>query len=139
MLDLNALLAFTRVRFVLQILAPVNRRSGLRFLSLLLLVTLIAHPCFGQQFATLNLTIDDPSGSVVAQAKVTFRNIDTGVLRTGVSDRLGLVVMPGLAAGQYTLTVDADSFSTYQAPLTLTLGQVEDLQIPLGRTRSCAV
>jgi len=131
MLDLNAYSASARLRLVPQILAPLARRIGLRFLSLLFLVILIVRPSFGQQFATLNLTIDDPSGSVIAQARVSVRNVDTGVLRTGVSDKLGIVVVPGLSAGSYTLTVDADSFSTYQAPLTLTLGQVEDLKIPM--------
>ena len=82
----------------------------------------MALPSLAQKFATLDLTIDNPSGSVIAQARVSVRNVDTGVLRTGVSDRLGLVVVPGLTAGQYMLTVDADSFSTYQEPLTLTLG-----------------
>jgi hypothetical protein len=112
-------------------LAPVHRRYGLRVLSLLLFATLMAYPSFGQQFATLNLTIDDPSGSVITQARVSVRNVDTGVLRTGVSDKLGLVVVPGLPAGSYTLIVDADSFSKYEAPLTLSLGQVADLHIPL--------
>jgi hypothetical protein len=130
MLDMNALSILARLRFVPRIFAPVHR-SVMRPLHLLLLLTLFARPSFGQEFATLNLTIDDPSGSVVAQAKVSVRNVETGVLRTAVSDKLGLVVVPGLPAGSYTLTVDAESFSTFEAPLTLTLGQVADLQIPL--------
>ena len=131
MLDLNAPRACARLRCVLRMLAPVHRRYALRVLSLLLFATLMAYPSFGQQFATLNLTIDDPSGSVITQARVSVRNVDTGVLRTGVSDKLGLVVIPGLPAGSYTLTVDSDSFSKYEAPLTLTLGQVADLHILL--------
>jgi hypothetical protein len=131
MLDLNAPCACARLRRVSRMLAPVHRRYGLRVLSLLLFATLMAYPSFGQQFATLNLTIDDPSGSVITQARVSVRNVDTGVLRTGVSDKLGLVVVPGLPAGSYTLIVDADSFSKYEAPLTLSLGQVADLHIPL--------
>lgn len=88
-------------------------------------------PSAAQQFATLNLTIHDPSGSLVVQAKASVRSVETGILRTETSDRLGMVVFPGLAAGTYTLTVEADSFSTYQAPVNLTLGQVMDLEIPL--------
>ena len=131
MLDLNALCAFGRLRGVFPILAPFRRNYRLRVLTLLLFATTVVVPSLAQQFATLNLTIDDPSGSAIPQARVSVRNVDTGVLRTGVPDKLGLVVVPGLPAGSYTLTVDADSFSTYQAPLTLTLGQVADLQIPL--------
>jgi hypothetical protein len=79
----------------------------------------------------LNLTVTDPSGSVVPQAKVSIQNTDTGVLRTALSDNRGLVEVPGLPAGQYTLTVDAPTFSSYQAPLTLTLGQIASLAIEL--------
>jgi hypothetical protein len=102
-----------------------------KFWSLLLLAVSIVFPAYAQQFATVNLTIDDPSGSVIAHANVSVRNNDTGVVRTAISDRLGLAILPGLPAGEYTLAVEADSFSTYQAPLTLTLGQVVDLHIPM--------
>ena len=131
MLDLNAFCAFARLQFLPDIPALMRRSNGLRFLSLLFVIAILIRPSAAQEFATLNLTIDDPSGSVVAQARVSVRNIDTGAVRSGISDRLGLVVVPGLPAGQYSLTVDADSFLTYQAPLTLTLGQVEELKISL--------
>jgi hypothetical protein len=111
--------------------APGYRFRGLQILLLLLLANVIALTSHAQQFATLNLTVNDPEGSAIAQAKVSVRNVDTGVVRTAVSNQLGLIVIPGLAAGQYTLTVEADSFSTYQTPITLTLGQVADVQIPL--------
>src|SRR3984957_8922486 len=105
------------------------RRSA-AFLSLTLLLAGTS-PLLAQQFATLNLTVTDPSGSVVPQAKVSVQNTDTGVLRTALSDNRGLVEVPGLPAGQYTLTVDAPTFSSYQAPLTLTLGQIASLTIEL--------
>ncbi len=107
-------------------------RHGARSLfALLLLLVLAAMPALAQQFATVNMLITDPSDSVVAQAKVAIRNIDTGVSRAAISDNAGSVVVPGLPAGPYSVTVEADSFSTYQTPLTLTLGQVADLKIAL--------
>jgi hypothetical protein len=84
-----------------------------------------------QQFATLKLTVADPSGGVVAQAKVSVRNTDTGAVRNGDSDKAGTVVIPGLSAGNYRLTVEADSYATYEAPLVLAIGQVADVQVPL--------
>jgi Carboxypeptidase regulatory-like domain len=86
-------------------------RSARRPLLSLVLVAAAASPSFAQQFATLNLTVTDPSGSVIPQAKVSIQNIDTGIIRTALSDRLGLAQIPGLPAGRYTLTVDAGSFS----------------------------
>ena len=50
----------------------------------------------------------------------------------GVSGHFGSLILPGLPAGQYSVTAEAESHSTYRAPLTLTLSQVADLQIPLS-------
>ena len=106
-------------------------RHGVRFGLIVLISIGIALPALAQQFATLNITVHDPSGSNVPQAKVTVRNVDTGVVREDVSDKTGEAVIPGLAAGRYVLTVDAGSFSTYKAPLTLTLGQVAEVDVAL--------
>jgi hypothetical protein len=129
--SLYSLSAYERLRHDFRMFPLTVLPSALRVFALLLLITAGFSPLFGQQFATLKLTVVDPSGSVVAQAKVSVRNVDTGVIRTGDSDKAGIAVIPGLPAGQYTLTVDADSFASYQAPLLLTLGQVADVQIPL--------
>ena len=103
-----------------------------RILLLLVLASARVLPALGQQFATLNVTVNDPSGSAVAQAKVSVKNVDTGVMRSAISDKTGGAVVRGLPAGQYTLTVDADSFVAYEAPLVLTLGQVADVQVSLS-------
>ena len=107
------------------------RRSVIRILLSIALVIATTSPLFAQQFATLNLTVADPSGSVVVGASVSVRNTSTGVTRTGLTDKLGLAVIPGLPAGEYTLTINTPSFSPYQAPLTLTLGEVASLQAGL--------
>ena len=84
-----------------------------------------------QQYATLNLTTADPSGSVIPHANVSARSVDTGAIRTAISDKLGLTVIPGLPAGEYKLTAKAEGFAAYEAPITLTLGQVASLKITL--------
>ncbi len=97
-----------------------------------LLLAAATAPAFAQQFATLDVTVTDPSGSAVALAKIAARNLDTGAVRYGGSGKTGTAVIPGLPAGQYKLTVEADSFAPYEAPLVLTLGQVADVQVPLS-------
>jgi len=114
-----------------QVPARILHRSAHHFALLLMLMAAACPSLFGQQFATLNLTVTDPAGSVITQAKVSVRNVDTGVVRTGVSDKLGVAVIPGLQAGEYKLTANAEGFGAYETPLTLTLGQTASLQITL--------
>lgn len=123
--------AYERMWHGLRMFPLAARSSVLRGLALLLLMTAGFSPLFAQQFATLKLTVIDPSGRAVAEAKVSVHNVDTGVVRTADSDKAGIAVVPGLPAGQYTLTVETDSFARYEAPLVLTLGQVADVQVPL--------
>jgi hypothetical protein len=98
-------------RQVIPMLTEVIRRHAHPLLVLLLLLAASPSPLVSQQFATLNLTVTDPAGSVIAQANASVRNLDTGVVRAGVSDKLGLIVIPGLPAGQYKLTGGADGFT----------------------------
>jgi hypothetical protein len=131
MKDLVALSPHERARRPMRKRACVLHCTAYRLLLLLLLMAAGSSALFGQEFATLNLTVADPSGGVIAQANVSLRNVDTGVVRSGVSDKLGLTVISGLPAGQYKLTANAQGFGIYDAPLTLTLGQVADLQATL--------
>jgi hypothetical protein len=109
----------------------VLHRSAHRIALLIMLLAAASSSLFGQQFATLNLTTADPAGNVIPQASVSVRNVDTGVVRTGVSDKIGLTVIPGLPAGQYKVTAGANGFGAFETPLTLTLGQTVSLQITL--------
>ena len=108
-----------------------RRWQAIPFLVMMVLMFAASASAHGQQFATLNLTVDDPAGSVVAQANISVRNVDTGVVRTGVSDKSGQAVIPGLPAGEYKLTAAAEGFTAYDAPLTLTLGETAALKVML--------
>jgi hypothetical protein len=110
--------------------------------SFLLLSFAAAIPGFGQQFATLTLNINDPSGAAISQAAVSIRNVDTGVVRAAASDRSGVVVIPGLPAGSYRLTVHAENFNAFETSLTLTLGQDAALNVVMrihGATENVVV
>ncbi len=96
------------------------------------LVLLFNVQLFGQQLATLNVTVTDPTGSVISRAKVTLRNTDTDAKRTDFSSGTGVAVIPGLPAGKYQLKVESDQFSSYQATLTLTVGQNASVPVTLG-------
>jgi len=129
--DLLALFPLGDARRGLQLFVRALHHSLHRFTLLSLLAIAGSSTLFSQQFATLNLTVTDPAGKVIAGAKVSVRNVDTGVIRAGVSDKLGLVAISGLPAGEYKFTAGAEGFGAYEAPLTLTLGQEASLQITL--------
>ncbi len=85
-----------------------------------------------QQLATLNISSVDPSGAAIPQAQVTLKNSSTSVTRSESSDGAGLVVLPGLPAGDYVLIVEAADFSAYRATLTLAVGQMADVRVVMS-------
>jgi Carboxypeptidase regulatory-like domain len=90
-----------------------------------LLVFLLISRCFAQtNTATLNGAITDTRGAAIAGADVTAVQDATG-LRTAIrSNEAGIYVMPGLAIGSYSLTVEKPGFRRYvQSGLRLTTGQ----------------
>jgi len=128
---LHTLPSYECPRQLIPMLTEVIRRHAPPLLGVLVLFAVSSLPLAAQQFATVNLTVTDPAGSVIAQANVSVQNVDTGVVRAAVSDKLGEAVLPGLPAGPYKLTADAQGFATYEAPLTLTVGQTASLEIEL--------
>jgi len=105
-------------------------RAAANFLGLVLSFTTVQ--LSAQQLATLNVTVTDPLGSVVSQARVTLRNVETDAKRTDFSSGTGVAVIPGLPAGKYQLKVESDQFSSYQASLILTVGQNASVPVTLG-------
>jgi hypothetical protein len=85
-------------------------RATLGFLFLLLLIpgSLIAQTFRG----TILGTVTDPQGAVVAGAKVTVRNVDTGLERTSQTSADGSYAVPELPIGTYTVTISQSGFQT---------------------------
>src|SRR6195256_4654845 len=97
------------------------------------MATVRALPVYAQvSGATLAGTVTDASGAVVINAKVSIRNTATDVTRDVTTDSSGLYSAPNLLPGIYDITVIAAGFSTsVQTGLTLTVGAVQALNIPL--------
>ena len=80
-------------------------------------------------------SVTDPSGAVVAGAKVTGRNLDTGVTASGVTTNAGLYSLPDLPPGRYAVTVEAANLKKYtQEGITVPTGTTVslDVQMQLG-------
>jgi hypothetical protein len=66
-----------------------------------------------QENAEITGVVSDSTGAVVAGASVTVTAGETGAKRTTVTNSNGLYDFPGLAIGQYTLTISAPGFEAY--------------------------
>ena len=92
-------------------------------------------PLFGQSEiggATLNGVVTDPSGAVVAAAKVTAHNTATGLMRSIETTNAGLYSLSRLPAGTYELTIEATGFKTVaQKDILLTVGAVVTMDAKL--------
>lgn len=60
--------------------------------------------------ATMQGRVIDASGAIVPNAKVTARNLQTGLERTGNTDQDGAYELPLLSIGAYQVSVDLQSF-----------------------------
>lgn len=63
-----------------------------------------------QTFTTLSGTVLDPSGAAVANAQVSILNEGTGVGRSTTTSAYGTYEFSQVAAGDYTLTIEAKGF-----------------------------
>jgi len=82
---------------------------------ILVFVLLAAVTLSAQTFrGTILGTVTDPSGAVVAGAKVTVKNAGTGLERTTETSADGSYALPELPIGTYTVTVTLIGFQTFE-------------------------
>src|SRR5947199_9531595 len=75
-------------------------------LSVLLWLLLVSSSLLAQTFrGTILGTVTDPQGALVAGAKVTAHNIDTGLERATQTSTDGSYSVPELPIGTYTVVV----------------------------------
>lgn len=74
--------------------------------------------------ATLSGTVLDPSGAKVEKAQVVITNVDTGTVRTLVTNNSGLYTAASMIPGNYTVKVTAKGFSAeVRSGVVLTVGE----------------
>lgn len=84
------------------------------------------------QTGTLEGTVQDSSGAVVAGAAVVLRDPATNLTRTAQTDGIGSFRLGDLPIGTYEVRVDSPGFAPYlHAGVTLTIGQTAHLLVVL--------
>ena len=109
-------------------------------------------PLYAQSSGTISGTVLDPRGVPLPGASVSVKNDATAVVQKKTSDATGKYTFSGLAAGKYTVQVDASGFNTTQKlgvqlaaggsaeiPVTLDLGNVsEQITVEASEANSVA-
>jgi len=91
-----------------------------------------AAPAAPSNPGTLRGTVTDPSGAAVSQAAVVMMSA-SGQFTTGKTNATGAYEIKGLAAGSYTLTVNADGFAVFeQDNVQIAPGQVQTVNTKLA-------
>ncbi|MEW5976979.1 MAG: carboxypeptidase regulatory-like domain-containing protein [Acidobacteriota bacterium] len=81
---------------------------------------------------TIEGTVLDESGAVVAGASVVLTHVSTGISRTVTTGENGRYTAPLLSVGNYEITVQMAGFSTVRRTgVTLTLGQTQVIDVSL--------
>ncbi len=81
---------------------------------------------------TVQGTVTDPNGAVVAGAAITVRNLDTGFERSATSNSDGYFTAPLLPLGKYRITARANGFSeSILENVDVTIGQTLALRFEL--------
>ena len=81
--------------------------------ALMFAVLALSTPAWAQTFrGTIIGTVTDPSGAVVAGAKVTAENVSTGLARSTISSSDGSYSIPELPIGLYQVTATKSGFET---------------------------
>jgi hypothetical protein len=98
----------------------------------LLIVSLFCAACWSQGISTVNGSVTDSSGAVVAGAKIVATETETGLSRETVSNADGLYALTSLRPTQYTLTVEATGFRQFkQTSLLLEAGDIVTINVRL--------
>ncbi|MEP7337173.1 MAG: TonB-dependent receptor, partial [Acidobacteriota bacterium] len=84
-----------------------------RILAIMIFALALHRPADAQVlYGSLTGNVTDPSGAVVAGARVEALNVGTGAAKTAITDERGGFLFGDLQAGVYKLTITAQAFKT---------------------------
>ncbi len=91
--------------------------------SVLIASLVLPNLLFAQSFrGSIRGKVVDPKGGLVAAAKITTKNVDTGLTREASTNEEGTYVVAELPAGTYTVTVSAAGFAEVAQTVVVNVG-----------------
>jgi hypothetical protein len=108
--------------------------ANLKIMGLLALTILLAPGALAQLriVGAVSGTILDPTGAVVANAKVTLKDAQTGITKEAAATNGGTFLFPDLAVGSYVVTVTAPGFKTATLTnISVSTNQTADVRVSL--------
>lgn len=90
-------------------------------------------PSAAQTLVSGDLTgiITDPTGAVIANAKVTIKSLDRGDTQSATSNSTGSYRFSLLTPGKYSVTVSQTGFRTLERSTTVAVGQITSVNLTL--------
>jgi hypothetical protein len=108
--------------------------NSIRALVSALLFSICAHAQF--ETAVVLGTVRDASRSVIAGAKITLSNLDTGIAASTTTDETGAYIFPNVKLGRYRISAEKPGFATAFADsvqVNVNARQRVDLQLAVGQ------
>ena len=93
----------------------MNRRRKFQLFAVLAALMFVLSPegAWAQATAQINGTVTDQSGALLPGVEVTSTQVDTGIVRTTLTNETGSYALPNLAIGPYRLEATLPGFQTY--------------------------
>jgi len=111
----------------------MNPKAVMLPAAAVMIFVLTLHPLLAQDAtATLSGTITDSSGKVLANAKVSIKNLSTSESTETQTDSAGLYKIPNLAAGDYEVSALVEGVGAGTAKVTVTAGSPQMLNLALS-------
>src|ERR1700738_359140 len=107
-------------------MSRINLQFGSKvvWIALVLVCSLLCQRTEAQvNAAKLSGTVADSSGASITGAKIEITNVQTGIVRTVITNSSGFYSAPSLPPGSYTVSVAQEGFSTeVRTGITLDVG-----------------
>src|SRR5215831_4984665 len=91
----------------------------------LLLATLVSAACFAQSSSgggSIQGTVKDATGAVLAKSKITILHIETGRATNTMANNDGFFSTPPMSIGRYRIRVEAPGMKAWEGKIILETG-----------------